>query len=68
MRLHCRSKLTGSSGASLGWSRSCDQLFDHHVFAPKPSSETAVGEMNLNSSNFPAGQGRCWAAVQEMCD
>src|SRR5712671_247726 len=54
-RSRYRSKLTGSSGVSLGWSRSCDQLLDHHVFGPEPSSETVVRCDESQLPNFLAG-------------
>src|SRR5260370_3506528 len=62
-RSRYRSKLTGSSGVSLGWSRSRDQLLDHQVFGPEPSSATAVGVMNLNSRTFS----RVRAATGPLC-
>ena len=48
-------KLNGCSGGSLGWSRSCDQLLDHHVFGPKPSSETRVRSGEVHLPECPRG-------------
>src|SRR5450759_4521776 len=52
-----RSKLTGCGGGSLGWNRSCDQLLDHHVFGPKPSSETGVRSYEFQLPECPRGSG-----------
>jgi hypothetical protein len=58
------SKLTGGGGVSLGWSRSCDQLLDHHAFGPNRHRRRLQNAVKFKWPNFLAGQGRCWTAVQ----
>src|ERR1700691_533243 len=44
--LGCRSKLVRCGGGSVGWSRSCDQLLDRHVFGSTPCirAYTVIGD------------------------
>src|SRR5258708_21663374 len=47
-----RSKLTGCGGESLGWSRSCGQLLDHHIYSGSIRAEIVIRRRAFGLINF----------------